>query len=84
MNGNNNHHSDFVFNETWYHAYHNSSVATQAGIATTYKPNLGLERLSFKSDGTIQQVTSAGAGKSWPRSPDHGPSVSAPVSSDTS
>ena len=57
MNGNNNHHSDFVFNDTWYHAYHNRSVATQAGIATTYKRNLGLERLSFNSDGTIQQVT---------------------------
>jgi arabinoxylan arabinofuranohydrolase len=56
-NNNNNHHSDFVFNGTWYHAYHNRSVATQAGISTTYRRNLGLERLNFNADGTIQQVT---------------------------
>ena len=55
-NSNNNHHSIFLFNGNWYHAYHNRSVATQAGIATTYRRNLGIERLDYNSDGTIQQV----------------------------
>jgi arabinoxylan arabinofuranohydrolase len=56
-NGNNNHASQFEFNGQWYHAYHNRYVATQAGISTTYKRNLGLEVLNFNADGTIQQVT---------------------------
>ncbi len=56
-NGNNNHHSDFEFNGTWYHAYHNRIVSTQAGIATTYRRNLALERLDFNADGTIKEVT---------------------------
>src|SRR6185369_13348522 len=41
-NNNNNHHSIFEFNDKWYHAYHNRIVATQAGISTTYKRNLGI------------------------------------------
>jgi arabinoxylan arabinofuranohydrolase len=56
-NGNNNHASEFEFNGSWYHAYHNRTVSTQAGISTTYKRNLALEVLSFNSDGTIKQVT---------------------------
>jgi arabinoxylan arabinofuranohydrolase len=56
-NNNNNHHSIFQFNGGWYHAYHNRLVATQAGVPTTYRRNLGLERLDFNSDGSIQQVT---------------------------
>lgn len=56
-NNNNNHASQFLFKDQWYHAYHNRYVATQAGIDTTYKRNLGLEVLNFKDDGSITQVT---------------------------
>lgn len=56
-NNNNNHHAIFNLNGSWYHAYHNRYVATQAGIATTYRRNLGLERLNHNADGTIQQIT---------------------------
>jgi arabinoxylan arabinofuranohydrolase len=56
-NDNNNHHAIFELNGSWYHAYHNRVVATQAGVPTTYRRNLGLERLGFNSDGTIQEVT---------------------------
>lgn len=56
-NNNNNHASEFEFKGQWYHAYHNRYVANQAGIDATYKRNLALEVLNFKTDGTIQQVT---------------------------
>lgn len=55
-NENNNHHSTFQFGGSWYHAYHNRIVATQAGIPTTYRRNLGLERLEYDADGGIQPV----------------------------
>jgi arabinoxylan arabinofuranohydrolase len=54
--GNNNHHSDFELAGNWYHAYHQRLIAEQSGIATTYRRNLGLERLDFSADGAIQQV----------------------------
>jgi len=57
VNDNNNHASEFEFMGQWYHAYHNRSVAKQAGIDATYKRNLALEALNFKSDDTIEQVT---------------------------
>ena len=57
VNNNNNHASEFVFNGQWYHAYHNRSVSTAAGISTTYKRNLAIEVLNFNDDGTIKQVT---------------------------
>lgn len=57
VNDNNNHASEFEFNGQWYHAYHNRSVSTAAGIATTYKRNLAIEVLNFNDDGTIKQVT---------------------------
>jgi len=57
VNDNNNHASEFEFMGRWYHAYHNRSVAKQAGIDATYKRNLALEVLDFKTDDTIQQVT---------------------------
>jgi len=57
VNDNNNHASEFEFMGQWYHAYHNRSVAKQAGIDATYKRNLALEVLNFKSDDTIEQVT---------------------------
>jgi arabinoxylan arabinofuranohydrolase len=56
-NDNNNHASEFEFKGEWYHAYHNRSVAKAAGIDATYKRNLALEVLKFKSDDTIQEVT---------------------------
>ncbi len=56
-NNNNNHHSIFEFGGSWYHAYHNRIVATQAAIPTTYRRNLALERLDYGADGSIQQVT---------------------------
>jgi arabinoxylan arabinofuranohydrolase len=57
VNDNNNHASEFEFMGQWYHAYHNRSVAKQAGIDATYKRNLALEVLNFKSDDTIEPVT---------------------------
>jgi arabinoxylan arabinofuranohydrolase len=57
LNDNNNHASEFEFMGQWYHAYHNRSVAKAAGIDATYKRNLALEVLNFKSDDTIQEVT---------------------------
>lgn len=57
VNDNNNHASEFEFMGQWYHAYHNRSVAKAAGIDATYKRNLALEVLNFKSDDTIQEVT---------------------------
>jgi arabinoxylan arabinofuranohydrolase len=56
-NDNNNHHSIFELEGSWYHAYHNRLVATQAAIPTTYRRNLALEPLAYNTDGTIQQVT---------------------------
>src|SRR5262249_51264526 len=55
-NGNNNQASEVGFNGAWYPAYHNRYVATQAGISTTFRRNLGLERLNYNADGTIQPV----------------------------
>jgi arabinoxylan arabinofuranohydrolase len=56
-NNDNNHASEFVFKDNWYHAYHNRIVAMTAGISATYKRNLALEVLSFNADGTIKKVT---------------------------
>ena len=56
VNNNNNHASEFEFNGQWYHAYHNRTVSTKANISTTYKRNLAMEVLNFKSDGSIEQV----------------------------
>lgn len=55
-NNNNNHHAIFQLGDKWYHAYHNRSVATQAGIPTTYRRNLGIEALNYNADETIQRV----------------------------
>ncbi|MBK8476022.1 MAG: carbohydrate-binding protein [Opitutaceae bacterium] len=55
-NNNNNHHAVFQLAGAWYHAYHNRSVATQAGIPTGYRRNLAIERLTYAQDGSIQQV----------------------------
>lgn len=51
-NQNNNHAAIVNFNGTWYHVYHNRIVSNLA----VYKRNLGIERLNYNSDGTIQQV----------------------------
>lgn len=56
-NNNNNHASIVNLNGTWYHVYHNRDVATQAGINPGYRRNLGIERLNYNADGTIQQVS---------------------------
>lgn len=55
-NSNNNHHSIFELAGNWYHAYHNRSVAAGAGIPTTYRRNLAIERLQYNTDGTIAPV----------------------------
>jgi arabinoxylan arabinofuranohydrolase len=57
QNGNNNHASEFVFKDKWYHAYHNRVVGKQAGIDATYRRNLALEVLDFNADGSIKEVT---------------------------
>ncbi len=55
-NNNNNHQSIFEFNGTWYEAYHNRYVATQAGIPHVYKRNLCLDSIYHKLDGSIQTL----------------------------
>jgi arabinoxylan arabinofuranohydrolase len=58
-NNNNNHASIVDFNGTWYHVYHNRVISRAAGsgVDPTYHRNLGIERLNYNGDGTIQQVT---------------------------
>jgi len=55
-NNNNNHQAIFEFNGEWYQAYHNRIVAQRAGIPTTYKRNLALDKFSHNEDGTIQRM----------------------------
>lgn len=55
--GNNNHAAIFEFGGSWYHAYHNRSVATDAGEPTGYRRNIALEPLTYKDDGSIVPVT---------------------------
>ncbi|WP_437673994.1 glycoside hydrolase family 43 protein [Sorangium sp. So ce131] len=56
-NNNNNHAAIFEFGGAWYHAYHNRSVATDAGEPTNYRRNLALESLTYEADGSIVPVT---------------------------
>ncbi|AUX44339.1 carbohydrate-binding protein [Sorangium cellulosum] len=56
-NDNNNHAAIFEFGGSWYHAYHNRSVATDAGEPTGYRRNLALESLTYEADGSIVPVT---------------------------
>ncbi len=55
--GDNNHAAEFLFKDRWYHAYHNRVVATEAGIPTSFRRNLGLEELHFNDDGSIRKVS---------------------------
>jgi len=57
---NNNHHSIFQFQGNWYVAYHNRAVAKANGLsdaAAVYKRSLGLDKVNYNADGSIQQVT---------------------------
>jgi arabinoxylan arabinofuranohydrolase len=56
QNYNNNHQTVVNINGTYYHLYHNRSVASAAGIPTTWRRNLGIERMSHNADGAIQQL----------------------------
>ncbi|WP_437968052.1 glycoside hydrolase family 43 protein [Sorangium sp. So ce260] len=56
-NNNNNHAAIFEFGGSWYHAYHNRSIATDAGEPTGYRRNLAIEPLTYKADGSIVPVT---------------------------
>lgn len=56
-NNNNNHHGIIPFQGSWYHVYHNRYVAAQAGIATGFRRNLGIERLQINNDGSIEPVS---------------------------
>lgn len=56
-NNNNNHQSIFEFKGQWYHAFHNRKVAYQLGIPTEFKRNLGIEKLNYRADGKIEQIT---------------------------
>ncbi|XYI01076.1 glycoside hydrolase family 43 protein [Sorangium sp. So ce1128] len=56
-NNNNNHAAIFEFGGSWYHAYHNRIVATEAGEPTGYRRNIALESLTYKEDGSIVPVT---------------------------
>lgn len=55
-NNNNNHQAIFKFNNEWYEMYHNRIVATNAGITTTYKRNLALDKFSHDANGKIIQM----------------------------
>lgn len=57
INNNNNHAAQFCFSDRWYHVYHNRIVATEAGIPTGFRRNLGVEEFSFNADGAIKKVT---------------------------
>jgi arabinoxylan arabinofuranohydrolase len=58
--GNNNHQSIFTFKGNWYIAYHNRALAiangASSGDARTYQRSVGLDRLYYNADGTMQQV----------------------------
>ncbi|WP_437537148.1 glycoside hydrolase family 43 protein [Sorangium sp. So ce726] len=56
-NNNNNHAAIFEFGGSWYHAYHNRAVATDAGEPTGYRRSIALEPLTYKDDGSIVPVT---------------------------
>ncbi len=56
-NNNNNHQGIFEFKGQWYHAYHNRKIAYALGIPTEFKRNLAIEKLNYKPDGSIEQVT---------------------------
>lgn len=56
-NNNNNHQGIFELNGQWYHVYHNRKVAYGLGIPTEFKRNLAVEKLNYKPDGSIEQVT---------------------------
>ena len=57
QNNNNNHQGIFELKGQWYHVYHNRKVAYGLGIPTEFKRNLAIEKLDYKPDGTIEQVT---------------------------
>lgn len=54
--GNNNHHTFFTFQGEWYCVYHNRYQATIDGVSTTEHRNIGLDRLYYNPDGTIQPL----------------------------
>ncbi len=56
-NSNNNHAGIFKFQNVWYVAYHNRTLARMDGVDPTYHRNLAVDRLNHNADGTIQQVT---------------------------
>lgn len=56
LNNNNNHAAEFQFKGKWYHVYHNRIVATEAGIPTGFRRNLGIEEYVHEEDGSIRQV----------------------------
>lgn len=54
--GDNNHASQFLFKDHWYHVYHNRIVAQQAGIPMGFRRNIAIEQFGFNDDGSIKQV----------------------------
>lgn len=55
-NNNNNHAGIFEFKGNYYFVYHNREVATNAGIPTTVKRNLGVEPLYYNADNSIKKI----------------------------
>ncbi len=55
-NNNNNHQAVFQLNNQWYQLYHNRIVASQTGVAPTYKRNLAIDAFSHRADGSIVQM----------------------------
>lgn len=55
-NDNNNHAGIFKYQNNWYIAYHNRTLARLNGTDPGFRRNLALDRLSYNADGTIQRV----------------------------
>ena len=55
-NNNNNHAGIVRFQNNWYIAYHNRTLARLNGAEPVFRRNLAIDRLNHNADGTIQRV----------------------------
>jgi arabinoxylan arabinofuranohydrolase len=56
-NNNNNHAGIVRFQNSWYIAYHNRTLARLNGVDPGFRRNLALDRVTHNADGTIQRVS---------------------------
>lgn len=55
-NSNNNHAGIVRYQNNWYIAYHNRTLARLNGVDPGFRRNLAIDRLNYNADGTIQRV----------------------------